>query len=553
MEISTVPSRWPDLQNKEPKDEEREQRASRTNVTRLDYLDSGEVVSNQYKSSKALRDALTGESTDNDADKRQFRLFVVEDLSRDVIELLGSNLDIEPAFFREHIFDYAWYNTRDRWADPPSLNIVTRQNRWVPIRFVTARYFKTPKSFMEGFKEAASFNVLRRLDDDQNGKSMWDDKEAIVGIIRTRASFWFKSTENQNTSESQTTSETQKMGASQNGAVGRFHPLCLWIGLEWSYRLLQLNSSADLLESPAVLLVDPTIKAGVPLWYGYRNWEATPKMDDPTPVGPPRDSLYNDLIYWAKRPGAFKTLLSDNSALNKPNSNNPTLNHYIAIQALLYIICAEWLTMADYIKTRLGQIEWEISFPEHFLKKYNRLDDLLNKLHIWKRLVPLYREELTETLQRVFHFPCHTTNPISSGNASNQCQCALQNPAPFKRGSIYVFRDDFIRALSYMEEYQQDIHRLSSNVTAIITMRAAEAAIADNKNLERLTGLATFFIPLSFVAALFSMQSDVTQLGPTFILYAKTAFPLAALVLFIGLVIIPFIAFLVYNRQHTEG
>ena len=52
MEISTTPLRWPDLQQKEPKDEEREQRASRTNVTRLDYLDSGEVVSDQYETSE---------------------------------------------------------------------------------------------------------------------------------------------------------------------------------------------------------------------------------------------------------------------------------------------------------------------------------------------------------------------------------------------------------------------------------------------------------------------------------------------------------------------
>jgi hypothetical protein len=292
----------------------------------------------------------------------------------------------------------------------------------------------------------------------------------------------------------------------------------------------------------AVLLVDPTIKAGVPLWYGYRNWEATPGMDDPIPVGPPRDSLYNDLVYWAKRPDAFKSApphnpASDNSTSDDPSSDNATSNYHVPIQALLHIICAEWLTIADYIKTRLGQIEWEISFPEHFLDKHSEIDVALKKLHVWRRLVPLYREELTETLQQVLNFPCHPPNPISSGDNSNQRQCALQNPAPIKQGSIGVFRGDFARALSYMEEYQSRIDRLTSVVTATISINDSRRSQEDNRNVARLTWLATFFIPLSYVATIFSMQTDITQLGSTSIWYAKIALPLAALSLAIGLIL----------------
>ena len=197
MEISTTPVRWPDLKNKQPKDDEREQRARRTNVTRLDYLKSGKVASDQYKTPEALKNALREETRNEDAEKRNLRLFVVEDLSRDVIELLGAHLDIEPAFFREHIVDYAWYNTRDRWVDPPNLNMVAERNRWLPFRFVTARYFETTESFKEGYDQAVKFNVLRRPDDDQNNKSVWDDAKAVVGITRTRASIWFRGAKDQ--------------------------------------------------------------------------------------------------------------------------------------------------------------------------------------------------------------------------------------------------------------------------------------------------------------------------------------------------------------------
>jgi len=216
MEIGTTPLRWRDLQKKEPKDEEREQRAARTNVTRLDYLNSGKVVSQQYNTSAGLENALTEGNLEKGADERQLRLFVVEDLSRDVIELLGKHLDIEPGFFREHIVDYAWYNTRDRWVDPPNLNMINSRNRWVPIRFVTARYFETYGSFQQGFEEARKFNVLRRPDDDQNNKSVWDEEKAIVGITRTKASIWYGSAKSQNTGENRKT-----------GAVGKFSTLYL--------------------------------------------------------------------------------------------------------------------------------------------------------------------------------------------------------------------------------------------------------------------------------------------------------------------------------------
>ena len=91
MEISTTPVRWADFQNKTRTDAERDERASRTNVTRLDYLDSGKVVPNQYTTPQALSAALKGEIQEEGADECKLRLFVVEDLSREVIVLLGAH------------------------------------------------------------------------------------------------------------------------------------------------------------------------------------------------------------------------------------------------------------------------------------------------------------------------------------------------------------------------------------------------------------------------------------------------------------------------------
>ena len=305
------------------------------------------------------------------------------------------------------------------------------------------------------------------------------------------------------------------------------------------------NKVLTLHQSPGVLLVDPTIKSGFPLWYGYRNWEETPSMHETkAPDSPPRDSLFNDLVYWAQNTDAFKT----------SSATDPASNIHIPIQALLRLVCAEWLTLTEYIRTRLGQIEWEISFPEHFLGKDTSVDVALKKLHIWRRLVPLYREMLAETLQRVFHFPCHAPNlpngrsglgninskaseTAEGNNLPTNCQCPMHDSTSTKQGPINALRDDFARVLSYMEDYQDRIDRLTSVVTAIISIEDSRRGRDDNRNVSRLTWLATFFIPLSFVASLFSMQADIGTIRETIKWYFAAALPLAVVSLGLALIL----------------
>jgi Mg2+ and Co2+ transporter CorA len=239
--------------------------------------------------------------------------------------------------------------------------------------------------------------------------------------------------------------------------------------------------------------------------------------------------MYQDLIYWAQRPSSF----SAEGQVIAPEE--------IPRQALLSLVASEWLNMSEYIKTRLGQIEWEVSYPEHFLAKESNIDVPLKKLHIWRRLVPLYREMLNETLQSVFKFPAHTmgnsdpalSNP-SSPDTSQRIITKLSGKSPVGEGTL---EEEFTRALSYMEEYQLKIDRLTSVVTAIISIGDSRHSQEDNRNVARLTWLATFFIPLGFVASLFSMTEDVTTLMKTYKWFAVVAVPLACLSIGLGVIL----------------
>jgi hypothetical protein len=192
MEVSTTPLRWKFLSERHS---ERDERVKRTNVARLDFLADGQITRTNFTTAKDLEDGLSKLNLDADSKDVQFRLFVVEDLSRCVIEALGSKFDIDPAFFREHINDYAWYNVRDRFMDPPNLDIIAERQDWFQVRWVRTRYFRTRASFEKARVESNRFNVFRRPDEDLNNRGLLDDKEATVALTRTRASFWKNKTD----------------------------------------------------------------------------------------------------------------------------------------------------------------------------------------------------------------------------------------------------------------------------------------------------------------------------------------------------------------------
>lgn len=68
---------------------------------------------------------------------------------------------------------------------------------------------------------------------------------------------------------------------------------------------------------------------------------------------------------------------------------------------------------------------------------------------------------------------------------------------------LHAMRDDFKRALLHLDQFQLRIDRQTSVVTAIMSLKDSRTSIAANHNLSRLTWLATFFIPMSFVTGAF--------------------------------------------------
>ncbi|KAF5595108.1 hypothetical protein FPCIR_4733 [Fusarium pseudocircinatum] len=402
MEVGTVPTRWCIFPGEEK--EKNEQRR---------YTYDTAINPNDLRRPEDLRRAVQKARKPETGVK--FSLFVVEDLSRDVIETLGSELAIDPRFFRAHITDYVWNNIRDRWREPSILQVDAKRQTWFQLRLIRSRYFQNQSQLTEAKEQVNEFNVMRRLDADKN-QIFWDkdpdptiwerlagessqDKarvDAKVGHMRSRATFW-------------------------------------------------LNPESS-------------IEAGYPLWRGYPNWDELPAFGtNDAPPNAVRDpqippslrskdagnpmSWFEDYIFWVQKTTNFAKLT---------NGSDQQLS--VPIQCLLHLVCGEWLTFADYLNARLNQIDWGIVNPSFFPESgvTDHQKQSLRKLHFWRRWVPQARDMLQATMSQV-----------------------MDNKEQEVSKSFKLYQGDLEIIKKRLEDYETRIDRLSTVVNSTISLTDA--------------------------------------------------------------------------------
>ncbi|KAL6708729.1 hypothetical protein ACN47E_002425 [Coniothyrium glycines] len=479
MQVGTTPLRWHDIRQHPT---ERKTRASKTNITFIEYRPELAPTTTAITTPIALKEVL--HAIDNDpASRSPLRLFVVEDLSRDVIELLGSRFDIDPLFFREQIDDYVWHNTRDPWAMPPNLMSNMKHRQWFRLRNIRFRYHDSADDLKAAQKETNSWNVLRRPDDDFNHWHYADKPGAVVSMLRTRTTIWI--------------GKDQK---SNNGTVG-------------------------------IILLDPTESHGKPLWYDRTNWLPVPKMSMQTPNIQSSVSWYADIVQMTK---LFPWVeMAEGHVIDAQVLAKPTL----------YTICAEWLVACDYVKARLGQIERELELPDVFRSKGDAIDSSLKRLHVWRRSIPVFREMVLETVNFALPAAARLTTPpakLNAGQGPNSPLTVRTSTSEFLEinfDNYEGFEDivpDFRRVLALLVELQERVDRLSGVVASEISIEDSRRGLEENHNMARLTWLATIFIPMTFVSGLYSMNGSVSELKQTYWIYFVTAMPFTLVVMAVG-------------------
>ena len=168
------------------------ERACRTHVAVVEYDASGQCKIDEYEDSPSLHQRLDPNNESNKLDQDSIQIIIVEDLSRDVIEVLGSRFDIDPHLFTGQISDYRWYNTRDPWFEAQPLELISKEKPFIQVEYVQPWYFPSPDSLKNGNKDLGFFNVLRRLEADNARHWNFDSEGSDAGIIRSKMSLWIR-------------------------------------------------------------------------------------------------------------------------------------------------------------------------------------------------------------------------------------------------------------------------------------------------------------------------------------------------------------------------
>lgn len=240
---------------------------------------------------------------------------------------------------------------------------------------------------------------------------------------------------------------------------------------------------------------------------------------------PDRKNVFDDVKYWCGRlkPADLELIDRDPRCIALP---------------MYKLILAEWLTTLKYMVAQLGKIEWEFENP-HWGETPSDIDTLLKKLSPWRRNVGYYQAMIGESIARLFppdvRAPLHALNANSMANASSMAPEAVPTPPthyymPSQDDiGISALWVDFRNVKRQMDEIQVRLKSIETIATNSINIEESRRAVKQNKNLARLTFLATIFIPLNFTSSFLSVSPDFTKAHTTIWLFFAIGIPITLL------------------------
>lgn len=375
-------------------------------------------------------------------------------------------------------------NEDDEYRVPTRFRRSIQKQSWYTLRYVRVRNFPTSKILEDGVIAAENFNVLRRLKDDKNNNELWD-RESHFGLIQSKATMWIQ------------------MPADRNDA----------------------NSNTSNTHSPsiAVLLLDPSIIEGNPVWSKTRNWTQPPELgfNPKYQGGIPEDNSFENFVHWAKQPEAFNSLSTDNVSESS----------WLPTQMILHIICDQWLTLVDYLKTRLNQIEWEITYPNDLALADSDLAraERHNKLVTWHHMLPTFHEmiqdmaSLQDTAHKILNERCACQSECSLGikskGGSRECRCCMygwKNP----------YQSDISKLCVHMSECGAQVDRLMklNTIDGFVNDNRARPDISRQTN--SILWLTIIWILGPVLAQVLTVTTQpISELFPSLKLWAAVAIP----------------------------
>lgn len=406
------------------------------------------------------------------------RLLIVEDLSIDVVETLGSALNLDPFFFASHI-DVG----RVDLLGPKRLCTATLPSKARTQNFLNIPYHRVLE-FEHSPPQSTLFrdmNIVRKV------KILPSNKGVSLGLARHCCSIL--------------------QVVEDNGP---------WIGKRNSLMIKKLKVQAQ--KALAIILVDvcindsfwfrgpddsvTTTKLQVrPFQDGFEGFDSGASfLDGVFPEhGLEQRSLLGDLIfYWGNE-------MPEGFDVKRPTLIS--LSYYP-----LKIIAAEWIMYSEVMFYSRKQHEYAPNSVPAALKHVALLNTDLSSLQTWARRSMATSHKLHDVIRFLKY--------QRSQDRDVDC-CTL-------------LIEDYEHIALTIDTYSRRLEAMVPVVTSMIQIVDSQQALKVTANIARLTYLALVFMPLTFVSGLFSMNDHIKPGGREFWVYLVVAIPVSIIVFFVA-------------------
>jgi Mg2+ and Co2+ transporter CorA len=226
----------------------------------------------------------------------------------------------------------------------------------------------------------------------------------------------------------------------------------------------------------------------------FQDW-TSPKLREETPRN---RGMLDELVYhWAIKPPTMF------------NPRRPTLQGLSYLP--LNIVVAEWINYISLMSFSLKQYEAS-SLSSDLQLELDKLSANLRTLQTWRRRV-------LASMDRIGHLIRYLK---------------LHEPANTCSKDWAALREDYEFIGTSIQENGNRLESMIPVATSFIQLVESRRALLETTNVTRLTVLAIVFVPLSYVASLFSMSEKFGPGGQNFWLYFAIAIPITLFVLVVA-------------------
>lgn len=227
-----------------------------------------------------------------------------------------------------------------------------------------------------------------------------------------------------------------------------------------------------------------------------------------------------------KQPTSFASFGSTTSdRLPDKKSMLSNLLRYFRYQPPGFIIAEPSILSLGYYPIRMVLAEWILYtlLMSRYLKYYEyTLHDIENRLHDsdiidlqrWRRRSMQSRQKLILLSEFIDYWLQQESN---------------------KQPWDFILKD-IKHVSSQLEHYSRSLENMVPVATSMVQLLDSRRSIQEAANVSRLTFIALVFVPLSWVASLFSMSEDYSPGHKSFWVYFATALPVMILVLLLSTV-----------------